>query len=151
MRAQVIKDAIKDEADAVAPGRWRLEQSAAPESRRMGWNLELAPVASKGAALSVHVPEGLGILDVTLGEGGHVELMTEDPDVPDESALAELRRMVRVIVAGEFSEELWYRGDQLVKAKGRISCGADVEVMSWREAFAAPWGWRKETREYDPY
>jgi hypothetical protein len=100
--------------------------------------------------MSVHVTESIPSIDVTLGEGGVMELLADDGDGSE--ACATLRDLVELVLAGGYSERLWYAGDRLVRSKGLLDRGDRQEVIGYRDLLpSVTRRTRQEHRRYEPY
>lgn len=124
-----------------------------PEDPRE-WAVTLASPQPRTAKLRVHITERLAILDVTLGESTPFEMRLSGTHVLDESVCQCLRDLASAVMEGRFCEELWFRGDQLVRSVGKVMAEQrDPVVVRWRHVSSLlPFmGLHHEVRRHGPY
>ena len=112
--------------------------------------MSLESTSGRGAGISVHLTKAPTSIDVKLGEGGLIELFAGGEN--DSRVCAELRDLVDLVLAGRYSEWLWYTGDRLVRCRGLLHHGDGDEVIRYRDLVPSlTRRTRREYRRYEPY
>ncbi len=147
----LARDVI-DELVAGLPDRTvEVEESAPRASASDELALTLRPINDRAAPVTVHVKNGIPVVDLVLGEGGVYEIRTDRG-----GELRELRqrilRLAAAAIEGNYSETVWKKGGDVVRSQGTALVSGNPVRASWRQVFSSPFRRATRTdREYVPY
>lgn len=113
----------------------------------------LLPRNPRAARVTVHVEEGVPLVDVMLGRGGMFEVPTSHARYTDLDPLDEVRALCVAAINGEYRETIWTDRGDVVRSHGTVRVGSAVIPVRWRMlGLRRPF--RKLVRadiEYEPY
>jgi len=120
-----------------------------PTTPKPSLRVSLSPTNPGSAPIIILVSEGQEVF-LTLGHDCRYE-MPITRKRQELEILRDVGAVSRAVMAGEFEEEVWFRGDDVVAAKGRLKVGDKIEKF-WTSAFK-PFlrGAKHEVFNYQPY
>ena len=109
--------------------------------------LSLTPTSLAAAPFAAQV-DGAEQVTLYLGVYGTV---CEIWDRKWGTVLTQVAEYVRAVVAGRYQEQVWLRGERLVRVKGRLAMGGESVRISYRDLSAPGGAVRTESLDYEPY
>ena len=134
---------------ASAPERYELRVNYEIVGTGREWDISLIPQRSAHAKVNLHLAEGFAVVNLTLGVSTPFEFMLPNPSEISSETAREIEELARAAVSGALTEDLWFKGEKLVRAKGTVQLEHGPESSSWGDLAGFPWlGLRHEHRTY---
>jgi hypothetical protein len=142
---------VVDELVASLPDRTVEVEEGAQRSYLGELALTLRPSNERAAPITVHVRDGVPVVDLVLGEGGFFEIRTDQGDEPREIR-QRILRLAAAAIEGNYSETVWKKRGDVVRSHGTAIVGGNPVRVSWRQLFSSPLQRARRTDlDYAPY
>jgi hypothetical protein len=148
--AKTVEDEIARIARSLPDGAAKLtvEAGDTPTSK----SIMLRPRNPAAAPIDVYVDPETEYVGVTLGRGTVFEVPIQGRRYSDLDFCDEIRAICLAAIRGDVSETVWFKGQEVVEARGRAKIGSREVGDSWRAVFTSPFRRRtKRTFVYEPY
>jgi hypothetical protein len=147
--ARSVEEILERLVDTLPEGTATIDVIPAQLSGNPWSTYNVTPSRSSAARIQVAVDAGIF---VSLGRGAVFELGPEGRDYSDLTQLDELRALCLAAVRGDFSETVWFKGDEVIGGRGWAKIGSDEVGHRWRQVFTNPLRrTRRRLYAYDPY
>ncbi|MFL5952692.1 MAG: hypothetical protein ACJ76I_01095 [Gaiellaceae bacterium] len=113
---------------------------------------KLTPSNPRAAQITVHVEDGVGLVDVMLGQGGFFEVRARRGTRFAASDMDEVRALICAAIRGRYKETIWLKGDEVVQSRASATVGTGTLPLRWKQLFTNPL--RRSVRrdiDYEPY
>ncbi len=150
--APSLRSLLEQAASDLPPNSFTFTVEETSDRDRPGWDLVLRPTHADAATVRVHTTEGVPDVNLMLGEGTFFEYLLRSATDLDEPVAQEIESLVKAVLAGGLTEELWYLKGQLVKSKSTVMAGHTPVTTSWCERLGKPLAKKERiTRTYPPF
>jgi hypothetical protein len=147
----LAREIIDDLVRALPDQSFRIEESYPERVATDELAMTLRPANEQAASITIHVMEGVPVVDLVLGEGGFYEVRM-DQGIEQREVKQRILRLAAAAIEGNYSETLWKKGDDVVRSRGTAIVGGNPVAVSWRQLFTNPFQrTRRSDRHYAPY
>lgn len=144
---------LREMANGLDPNRVTFKVVTDPVATGGGIIVSLTPMDETSAIIVAHADANFGGVDLVFGKNTVLEIPSEGHGYTDLPCLDEVRALCSSVMQGDFSEDVWTQGTDLIRTKGNLKLGGkELRLHHWQKLFWNPF--KKITRTkivYAPY